>query len=294
MAQKLLIGIGIGISFVIPQLIFANSYVADLERDTQQYGSILDASQTGLDLTTSFSQSAWVKLESQPSSNEYPITAKHTGSAGNRNWRWRYVDITGTKYFCLQVGTSDNCVTLSLSTATWTHIGVAFDDPNNQAKIYKDGVESGTITGLTTTPDNSSSAMRVGADEDGGYFDGLIDDVRIYSSTIFTATDFDDQYSDPCNYNNTTNLQGYWKLENNLLDETANNNDLTNNNSLTFTTDTPYTCDEEPPGNGTTTAFASVMPTDEEMQYWITVILMIIATLLGLDLIRRMLARFQQ
>lgn len=32
------------------------------------------------------------------------------------------------------------------------------------------------------------------------------------------------------------NLQGYWRLENNFTDETANNNDLTNRNSTAFAT----------------------------------------------------------
>src|SRR3990167_3130654 len=68
-------------------------------------------------------------------------------------------------------------------------------------------------------------------------FDGLIDDVRVWS-VFKTAEEIAASYNvELCC--DETNLQGYWRLDNALTDLTTNTNDLTNNNSATFSVDIP-------------------------------------------------------
>ena len=54
---------------------------------------------------------------------------------------------------------------------------------NNQVRIYTDGEEDDTVPETTSLNTNSGYPLSIGAFStlDAGYFDGAIDDVRIYN-----------------------------------------------------------------------------------------------------------------
>ena len=98
----------------------------------------------------------------------------------------------------------------------------------------------GTDAGTQTSIVNSTAAFVIGT-FDGGtdYLDGLIDDVRIWNA-IRSATDIANARSAQL-LGSETNLQGYWRLNNNYTDLTSNNNTLTASGSPVFSTDVPFT-----------------------------------------------------
>jgi hypothetical protein len=118
-------------------------------------------------------------------------------------------------------------------------VAVAWTAASHSATFYVNGSSVGTdSTGsLTSTFDNTAPFM-IGSFNAGalGYFDGLVDDVRVWN-TVRTAQQIADNKDTELN-GNESGLVGYWKLNNSLADNTSNGNTLTNNNSATFVTDT--------------------------------------------------------
>jgi len=297
---KLVVGVLIGLHFAPIAVYASNSYTADLERDSSQYFNVAD--NASLSPTGSFTLEGWFKVESQPPANYYGLIVK-TGAGGN-SWNLFYNSVNQIKLFTYDSGSTEYIASwnYTLTNGTWYHIAVVYDATAQDKELFINGVSQGSVGTQGSSIKDSTSQLEIGnasgsyGNPNDGAFDGAIDDVRLWNTT---KTQADIEASFECELNgNETNLNAYWKLNNSILDETANNNDLTNNNSATFQSGSlPFT-DACGGGGGTpeatSTPFQTIMPTDEEMQYWITVILMIIATLLGLDLIRRILARFQK
>jgi len=230
----------------------ANTHSIDLELSSSQYLSITDGDQTGLDLTTDFTIEAWIKLEQLPSTagNSFYIISKAT--TGSTLSYWIYIDFTNNKltinfsdngafddHYTRMV--SDNAIVDGDDVGEWVHIAVTVDISVPSAVMYKNtNVVADTVTAsFATSIYDSNSTVMIGAVLDvEKYFDGLIDEVRVWSD-VRTAQEISDNYDKEL-VGNEAGLVAYWKLNNSLLDETANNNDLTNNGNATFSTDTPF------------------------------------------------------
>jgi hypothetical protein len=228
----------------------ANTHSLDLERGSTQQASIVDASQTGLDFSTTFTAEAWVKPETIGANNPFIAKALYNTQLEYVIW------LTAANLFCLDV--SDNGVqsnghwqrycsnsAVVSDTTTWHHLAVSFDinGGNPIVTFYVDGssVASALTNGTTigTSLHNSDQPFRVGADPDwlGAYYDGLIDEVRMWSD-VRTSGEISANYQTEL-VGNEAGLVGYWKFNNSYLDETANNNDLTAAGSPVFSTDIP-------------------------------------------------------
>ena len=229
----------------------ANTHSIDLERGSSQSLSITDASQTGLDFTGDFSLETWVKVESavDGTSLEYNFISKYLPAGNQRSYSWNYAYNGGTEL--IQLLTSDDgssvavlSVTRTLPTGDWIHLALTYDASAGLAKFYFDGSqEGGDQTGGKTSILNGTSPFEIGAQAGGFQFDGLMDDTRAWSDIRTTAEIADNRSLELVG--NESNLEGYWKLNNDLLDSTSgaqeNSNDLTNNNSAVFSTDVPFT-----------------------------------------------------
>jgi len=162
-------------------------YGADFESDDTEALRISDASQTGLDLGTTFTLSAWINVES---SDTYRAIMGRTDSAN-----WSYIlttadldsvggDIDNDGF--AGGGASAGTATGFYSTSTWTLITMTYD--GSTLRIYKNGAEqtSGTFPlSTSTTPYNSSGNFSLGEWENqSGYFDGIMDDARVYNRTL--------------------------------------------------------------------------------------------------------------
>ena len=227
-----------------------NSHSLDLERTSSQYASIADASQTGLDLTGDFTIEAWVKLETTPIGAEQIIAAKYDLSS-QRSYRFELHDGSGQLRLIVSDDGSINAGHTIESTSTstltdttgWHHVAVSFNIGTEAVKFYLDTVEeSGSNTGtIGATLHNSSAPFSIGCQFNTGsaltFFDGLIDEVRVWND-IRTSSEISNNYLTEL-IGNEANLVAYYKLNNDYLDETSNNNDLTASGSPIFSTDVP-------------------------------------------------------
>jgi len=107
----------------------------------------------------------------------------------------------------------------------WYHVAVTYNGSGSWLS-YLDGIPVGSHTSTITGTYNLTNA-RIGsrANTSSEFFNGNIKDVRIYTAALSDADIFDlySQGKEP----STANLEAYWKLDGNSLDETSNNNDGT-------------------------------------------------------------------
>jgi len=224
----------------------ANTHSIDLELSSSQYLSITDGDQTGLDLTGDLAFEAWVKLETN--STWMTVLSKSIWGTDIAY----YFRITAANKLAFEVsddGTWDaghrgqwyTTNAVITSTGTWYHITITYDASGPTVVFYVDGVAQTTAISNTVTSIYSGAgpfAIGTNAHDLGYYFDGLVDEVRVWND-VRTPTEISDNYEKELN-GNEAGLVAYYKLNDSLLDETSNDNDLTNNNSATFSTDVPF------------------------------------------------------
>lgn len=238
-----------------PLLVSAdNEYTIDFESDNDQSLSITDGSQTGLDLSGDFTFEAWINVETE---TQMMILAKYRGSNNQRAYNFQW----GSTADRLQITISDDLTSAesyvatadsNISAGTWYHVAVTFDASESEAKFYTDGSQTGNaVTGTMTSIANSSEPFEIGVlNSTVVPFDGKVDTLRVWSD-VRTVQELNNN-KDSCNVPDS-NLISEWWFENDLLDETANNNDLTNNNSATFQSATvPFLCPGQGAGVGDT------------------------------------------
>jgi len=127
--------------------------------------------------------------------------------------------------------------------AKWYRYAVTWDASASTATFYVDGVSLGTATGSKTAIYDSTALLQLGCNDDTAgtaenFLDGKVDDVRLFNdirteSELLTFKETELGAS-------TAGLQGYWTLDNDDDDITANNNDLTLVNTPTYSTDVPF------------------------------------------------------
>lgn len=227
-----------------------NSQSIDLVRASSQYLSITDAAQTGLDITGDCTFEAWVNLESLPSTpnSDYIIVGKW-GASGQRSYLM-WLNNTDDKLHFIYSSNGGSTTTyytmdsafVSGDLGTWYHLACVVDVSAASVTFYKNGIASaGTMVGNSATSiSNGTSDFTIGNTATGSnYFDGLIDDVRVWNDIRTQAEIQDNMFSELLG--TEAGLVGYWKLNGNVLDETSNNNDLTLNNSPVYSVDVGFT-----------------------------------------------------
>jgi hypothetical protein len=226
----------------------ANAYSLDVERSSSQFASRADASLVGLDITGSLTIEAWIKLESLPGAGEYyGIVSKmddiNTGANNSKSqWGLWYDNDSARRlqFFLRESGANNSVVhTVTLNTGQWYHVACTFRSSTHM-KLFLDGVEvASSTTSIPASSVNTAQPFVVGGMDGGSYFDGLIDEVRVWNTfkdaTAIAAS------KDVELVGNESNLQGYFRLENNYNDTTANGNTLTPSGSPVFSTDVPFT-----------------------------------------------------
>lgn len=112
--------------------------------------------------------------------------------------------------------------TSTVTAGRWTHVAVTYN--GSQRNFYINGALDKTTTASAgAIAANPSDPLGIGYDVDpftGNYFDGLIDEVRIWN-TVRSAADIQANLFQPFSSPFSSNLIGYWQLNGDATDETG-------------------------------------------------------------------------
>ena len=225
-----------------------NSHSLDLESTSSQYATAADSA--SLSITSDMTIECWIKLETLPSvlgANESLVT-KWNVTGNLRSYRMYIASANDKLTVKASIdGTEPGgtaVATTALTAGIWNHLAWVYDADGgaNRNTFYLNGVTDGTDANTDGGIHDNSSQLGVGVfDHQTGaaqFLDSLIDEIRIWND-IRTAAEIANNYKreiDPMEQG----LAAYWKLNNDYLDETANNNDLTAVGSPVFSTDIPF------------------------------------------------------
>jgi hypothetical protein len=184
--------------------------------------------------SSAFSVSAWINMDDD--TNEYICGAMESSA---ERFYFRVQDASGTGY--LRWGYGDTASTDTdgvISLNEWHHVVWTYDTTN--AKIYIDGVLKNTtaVSGKTIT---NTDNLYIGALNNNGsvanYLDGLINEAAIWDvaldadavTALYNSGTPLDVTEDSGNYDNSGDLQGYWRNDNDTTwtDRSTNSNDGT-------------------------------------------------------------------
>ena len=157
---------------------------------TGDYISLGDLSETEGDALSLF---AWVKVEG-------------TGGEGGVISKGNYYSGTSSWFFGVNAWGFDNRFGFSIKNDSvlfyndfpsnqWVHVGVVYDKDNEIAKLYRDGVviKDGLNGGSFISLPNTSIPIFIGNTDTNDYFDGQIQDARIYNRAL-TQTEITELY----------------------------------------------------------------------------------------------------
>ncbi len=143
-----------------------------------------------LQLTGSMTWSAWVKAAANPA-DDGQIVAKSDNTSG---WQFKTSPDTGPHTFGVGVSGSASARTQRYSVTTrslnvWYHVAGVYNAAARTLDIYVNGVlDNGTLVGtIPAAQVNSAVNVNIGRRTGGFYFDGVIDEVRIYNRALSAA-----------------------------------------------------------------------------------------------------------
>ena len=144
-----------------------------------------------LRLTGSMTWSAWVRATANPE-NDGQIIAKSDGSAG---WQLKSSPATGPHTFGVAVSGNSSSHTRRYSRTvrslnTWYHIAGVYNAAARTLDIYVNGVlDNGVLRGtIPSSQYNQDLDVYIGRKSGrGNYFNGIIDQVRIYNRALSAA-----------------------------------------------------------------------------------------------------------
>lgn len=225
-----------------------NNGSIDLEKDSSHLVYISDNQQTGLDITGNLTIELWVRPEISSwtiGGETWTLIDKWYAAGGieKRSFSLIYMFNDRLRFSISDNGMSDGHVSwndyyINLSTTNWTHIAVTYNAIAGTGDWYINGSLVQSFSGWLHSIYNSTAPVEIGHSQGNNYFDGLIDEVRIWntertSAEIITSKNAELSGNEP-------GLMGYWKFNGNFLDSSPNGNHLTGVNSPTFSSDTPF------------------------------------------------------
>lgn len=184
---------------------------ADFESGNTEYLSISDASQTGLGLSTDYTISMWINVETNP--GLYVLIGKGTVDV----YRIFYRSTTKIQadYFDASVNETQLQEIVDLGTATWVHVSFAFDISVPSATMYVNGdVQGSTMSNTAATSIvSNNSEFNLGGYDGGSFpFDGMMQDAIVWSTklTDSEASDLYDAYYAPAEAVFMSPNTSYW------------------------------------------------------------------------------------
>jgi hypothetical protein len=155
----------------------------------------------GLRLTGSMTWSAWVYATGTPA-DDGQIVAK-SGGSGSRGWQLKTSPDTGPHTFGVAVSGDGNSNAQRYSTTvrtlnTWYHVAGVYNAAARTLDIYINGsLDNGVLTGTIPASQNDPNEnVTIGKRNGGLYFQGTIDELRIYNRAL-TATEIQTDKNTP-------------------------------------------------------------------------------------------------
>lgn len=228
------------------------TYSLNFNLASSEYAYILDADQTGLDLSTDFTIEGWIRLSQLPSVAGTTFTIVAKNSLGDNQRAFQMFIGTDDKLYCdfYANGSGSNYTRFKMDEAfdsddigEWIHIAAVADISVPTISFYKMAVlKAGSSDSLTaTTINNSTAPFSIGGRVNNGTPDNLLDgdlkDIRIWSTLRTQPNIADNMYSELVG--NEAGLVANWKLNKDVLDSTNNDNDLTTVNGPSFSSEYP-------------------------------------------------------
>lgn len=144
-----------------------------------------------LRLSSSMTISAWVWIVGK-SSTDNQIVAKADSTGG---WQLKVTQDTGVRTFGVAVSPNSSSSTLRYSQARptsnkWFHVAGVYDATARTMSIYVNGaLTNGTLRGVVPPSQwyNLNQPVTIGRKTGGSYFNGVIDETRIYNRALTAA-----------------------------------------------------------------------------------------------------------
>jgi len=158
---------------------------------------------SALQLTESMTVEAWVKAAAEPS-DDGQIVAKANESGG---WQLKTSPDTGGRTFGAKISGSSSAQKYSNTVPalnTWYHVASVYNASTRSLDVYVNGVlDSGTLRGtVPTTQILQNVNVNIGRRTGGYYFNGIIDEVRIYNRAL-SATEIQNDRNTPIGSSST-------------------------------------------------------------------------------------------
>lgn len=164
---------------------------ADFEVANSESLSIMDASQTGLDITGNLSICFWYKPESLPGAgSEHQLVCKYNTTGNQRAYRIVFQQSSGAFRCNLSsngTATVEAIGATVLSAGVWYHCAVVYN--GTDIRIYVNGAldSNGVLNPATYSSGifNSTADFRLGNQQNGtNYADGLMDEVGVFNRAL--------------------------------------------------------------------------------------------------------------
>jgi len=149
----------------------------------------------GFGKTSTFTVAAWIKIDSLSTNENYAWFGRFNPAGDDALYSyWN----RNESQFSVEIGEFDSTDTTGLtggsSTTNWQHVAFTWDGGTDTLTFYQDGVAQGSVT-KNVTEFAASGDIWIGGRSDGAqYFEGDIDDVRVYDKAL-TSTEVSNLYN---------------------------------------------------------------------------------------------------
>lgn len=163
-------------------------YSADFENSNDEYLSITDGDQTGLDVTGDFTICCWIKPESLTDATGHNLVAKYDTASNQRSYNFWLLKATGGYYPRLNVSSDGSGYAAAdadtpVTAGSWVHLAAVYN--GTDLRIYRNGSLDITPVSYSSGIHNGTAEFRLGRHSSSAYpYDGLLDEVAIFDRAL--------------------------------------------------------------------------------------------------------------
>jgi RHS repeat-associated protein len=189
---------------------------------------------TSLNITGSITVEAWFKVNSIGAYQDILARESYGVSGSGGGYELSVTNTGKVRFDTYQGPTSWIPVigTTTINTGVWYHVAGVWD--GSYMRIYLNGVLDGTmITGYG--PASGTSSLKIGRNSGGTYFNGLIDEVRVSNTVLYSSN-----FTPSMHLTAGANTAALWKFDGQTVaDSSTNGNNGTLQGGAVYSNDVP-------------------------------------------------------